>query len=233
MKLHTGTLYSHIILLTIILVAYSTKANSQTLKNVTNEGPAKPSKSSHCRNDKIKCADYPLAVRITAPIGHILIVDAAMYFTMAGIWPTAFSPAQSNRSQFKKTWTSPPHWDRHGSLFELDGDPWPINAVMHGLYGSEAWLTARNFGHNPAIAFIYSAGAAFTWEYLIEGWFQQPSAIDLMWTPFAGAVIGELRYQLLKIANKKISIKGLKITVMTIIDPIGQLERLIFRCQFE
>jgi hypothetical protein len=164
-------------------------------------------------------------------MAHILVVDGFMYLGMASIWPDAFAPSASSSSQFNRSWTSPPQWNRHGSLFELDGDPWPINALLHATYGSEAFLAARSFGHNPLVAFLYTAGATVTWEYLIEGWFQQPSAIDLMWTPFAGAVLGELRYQLLLLANKKISNKGWRITVMTLLDPLGQLERLIYKCK--
>ena len=115
-------------------------------------------------------------------------------------------------------------------FFESDGDPWPINAVLHPIYGSEAYLSARTWGHNPAISFLFAVTASLTWEYLIESWFQRPSLIDLTWTPFAGAVLGEFRYLLLQAASKKIDKKFPRVLVMTLLDPFGQLERAILKC---
>ncbi|MBN2802438.1 MAG: DUF3943 domain-containing protein [Deltaproteobacteria bacterium] len=179
------------------------------------------------------CSEYPPAVKALAPVARILIIDAAMYSGMAAIWPQAYAPSKSSSAQLKKSWNQAPYWNRHSTFFELDDDPWQINGILHGVYGSEAYIAARTWGKGPVPSFFYSLFASLTWEYMIEGFYQQPSAIDMMWTPVAGTVLGELRYQLLVIAHRKISKKAARITVMTLIDPIGQLERLICGCRFK
>ncbi len=177
------------------------------------------------------CETCSPAVQTLVPVARILVVDAGMYAGLAGIWPDAFGPRAARRAQFEESWTRPPYAEVSRSFFELDGDPWWINGPLHAVYGSEAYIAARDFGHSPAIAFVYATLASFTWEYLIESWFHRPSGIDLAWTPFAGAVLGELRFQLLHLADTRIDRRPLRILFMSLLDPLGQLERLILQCR--
>ncbi len=81
------------------------------------------------------------------------------------------------------------------------------------------------------VSFIYAAAAAFTWEYLVEAWYKRPSAIDLFWTPAGGALLGELRYQLYLLAKHRIAARVPRVLMMSLLDPLGELERLILGCE--
>lgn len=187
------------------------------------EGPPKCAEK-YCKGKKVG--------KIVAPIARILVVDALMYGGLVIIWPDSFAPSAGSSEQFAEAWTGPPRFDSSQTMFRTDGDPWPINAILHPMYGSEAYLAARTWGHNPALSFLFALGASFTWEYLIESWFQRPSLIDLTWTPFMGAALGEIRYLLLQVARKKISPKVPRVIVMNLLDPLGQLERALLGCEY-
>ena len=70
------------------------------------------------------------------------------------------------------------------------------NYGMHPWVGSEYYLLARNRGGTMLESCGYSALISAVWEYGAENFLQQPSARDLIVTPFAGTLIGELRYRL-------------------------------------
>ena len=83
---------------------------------------------------------------------------------------------------------------RDGPAF--DDDEWQWNYVAHPLWGSETYLRARAQGFNEIHSFLFSAGASFVWEFGIESWSQRPSIQDLIITPVAGMLLGELRFRL-------------------------------------
>ncbi len=80
-------------------------------------------------------------------------------------------------------------------------------------------------------SFLFSLVASAFWGYVIESWYQPPSAIDLLWTPVGGMFIGELRYQGYKAAQKGIAHKVPRTIVFILLDPLGELERLIMNCE--
>lgn len=164
---------------------------------------------------------------IVAPLSRVAVVELAMYTGLVAIWPDFYAPSHGSTKQFKKAWTMPPYFDSTKPIFLSDGDIWPINAVLHPIYGSEIYLVSRTWEHNPFMSFMFSASASVVWEYLVESWFQRPSLIDLLWTPLAGAALGEFRYFILKAASQKIDKKVPKVIIMTLIDPLGQIERAI------
>ncbi|MBK7976691.1 MAG: DUF3943 domain-containing protein [Deltaproteobacteria bacterium] len=97
--------------------------------------------------------------------------------------------------------TSPPSIDNFVSAFTnpptfSDGDNGLINYIFHPEMGAEIYLLVRNRSYSPWAGFAYSSVASVAWEYLFEGWVEQPSAIDLAITSTAGSLFGEARYQL-------------------------------------
>ncbi len=193
---------------------------SPCIAKTDTEGPPRPT----------TCDTLSGATRVKLPLARIVALDLAMYAGLVILWPYAFSPSEGSIEQFRESWTERPYMNYSKIFFELDDDPWAINTVLHGLYGSEVYLAGRTIGHSGLVSFLYAMFASVTWEYLVEGWFHQPSAIDLAWTPVAGAVIGELRFQLLRIIMMHVSSRMLRNILMTTLDPIGQLERAIMGC---
>ena len=142
------------------------------------------------------------------------------------LWPDAFDNVDPDRNwdTLKTSWSSPPQFDATRDFFEWDGNAWPQNLVVHGLMGSEFYLRYRETRHGPYVALAMSFAWSALWEYGVEGWFVQPSGIDLFWTPIGGMLIGEGRYQLYR------EILGMKPsrtrhTLLYLVDPLGQLER--------
>ncbi len=78
-----------------------------------------------------------------------------------------------------------PKWDTDRAIF---------NYAAHPLVGSEYYLLARNRGAEWWQGFLYAAAMSTFWEFFTEAYFERPSKQDLMITPVAGALIGELRY---------------------------------------
>lgn len=177
------------------------------------------------------CSLLSAPVRAMMPIARTVVLDTGMYIGLVALWPHAFSPSVGSRPQFAESWTRPPYMNPHKVFFEADDDPWVINGVLHGIYGSEVFLASRTMGHNGAISFLYALGASITWEYLIESWFHRPSSIDLVWTPVAGAVLGELRFQLVRLIQRRVSYRVPQQLFITLLDPLGQLERLMLGCR--
>ncbi|MBN2716723.1 MAG: DUF3943 domain-containing protein [Deltaproteobacteria bacterium] len=203
----------------ILVLVFLTIAPSYS-HGVEPEGPPRP-----------ECDTLSGATRAKLPLMRTAILDVGMYVGLMVLWPHAFLPTEGSRAQFRESWTQPPYMNGSRIFFELDDDPWVINTVLHGLYGSEVYLAGRTYGHNGFVSFLYAVFASFTWEYLVESWFQRPSGIDLAWTPFAGAVIGELRYQLIRLILRGVSTRVLRNILVTIIDPLGQMERAIMGCR--
>lgn len=85
-------------------------------------------------------------------------------------------------------------WTHRPVAHDVDNDF--VNYVLHPLAGSETHMIARNHGWRFGEAFFFDAFASFTWEYVFENVFEPPSKTDLMVTAPAGALFGELRYQL-------------------------------------
>ena len=55
------------------------------------------------------------------------------------IWPQAYDPTrfEQERAQLRLAYTRPPELRSGRSLLESDGDPAWLNAIGHGLFGSE------------------------------------------------------------------------------------------------
>ena len=181
---------------------------------------------------KDSCESIPCGSGWIVPITRVVALDAVKYGGLVVIWPDSFKPSTASQRLFVDNWSDGPEYRLDRGLFGSDGAPAYFNAVFHGLAGSETYLAARVWGHGVAASFFFSVITSFTWEYLVEGWFQRPSLIDLFWTPVAGVVIGEFRHWLLGVAHERISSRAGRVAVMSILDPLGQIERALLGCEY-
>ncbi len=178
-------------------------------------------------------ATYPLSEggplapspRWDIPVTHDLVLLLTLRTTEAWLWPNPFADvrlAVVGRA-YEQAFTVAPKWDASRAPFEWDGDRWQINVVGHGLLGSELYLRGRSceLGVAPSLALATTASAA--WEYLLEGSAVRPSAIDLVFTPLAGLLLGEARYRAL-LWSESLSPRP-RVIVRYLFDPFGQLER--------
>jgi hypothetical protein len=142
------------------------------------------------------------------------------------IWPDPFARTQYFGAHYEEAFTKPPIFDSSRRAFEWDGDPWYINTLGHGLFGSELYMRARTC-HLPWYgALAFAAASSAVWEYGFEGNGVRPSALDLVYTPLGGMLLGEARYVGWN-AAQKISAPALRGTVRAVLDPFGELERAV------
>jgi hypothetical protein len=134
----------------------------------------------------------------TVPVVHTAGVLLGMRLSLSVIWTDAYNPFPLSRSgrQFGYAYTNLPEFRSDRMLFESDGDPWVINVVGHGLFGSEVHSRVRQCGGSLIQAIAFTTASSIVWEYAIESFTKRPSAIDLMLTPVLGGLLGEGRFQL-------------------------------------
>ena len=89
-------------------------------------------------------------------------------------------------SNLEDAYSKAPVWDE---------DHWEINYIGHPYAGSLYYNTIRAQGGNPFQSFVFSAFISTSWEYLFEATAEIPSIQDLIVTPIAGSIIGELTHQ--------------------------------------
>lgn len=164
--------------------------------------------------------------RLSVPILHAAGLLTVMRASEAYLWPQPF--AETDRFKiaihYQEAFSRPPLWDGSRPLFEEDGDRWQINVLGHGLFGSELYLRARVCRLVPWQALLFTAGSSATWEYGFEASGVRPSALDLTFTPLAGLVLGEARFQTWR-AVRKLGSGPLRTTLSAVVDPLGELER--------
>lgn len=80
-----------------------------------------------------------------------------------------------------------PHWD---------GDKFFFNYVLHPYAGAAYFMSARSQGFSFWYSALYSfCISTFFWEYGVEAFMERPSIQDLIVTPVAGSILGELFYR--------------------------------------
>ncbi len=162
------------------------------------------------------------ALPVAHNVGMLLLVRAGC----SALWPDHFdiTEVSENARIFNRSWSEPPTFDLDQAPFEWDHDPWTINVIGHGLMWSETYLVYRRSGYAWWHSLLMTTAWSFAWEYLVEAWHKHPSGIDLLWSPVAGGLLGEGRYQLLRRIKRMDRSAGRHI-LLYLIDPIGQLER--------
>ncbi|MCK4829622.1 DUF3943 domain-containing protein, partial [bacterium] len=92
-----------------------------------------------------------------------------------------------------RAFTKPPAWDK---------DDWKMNYVGHPYAGSIYYNLIRSRGGTRFQSFLFNAFVSTGWEYLYEGFAEQPSTQDLVVTPVLGSFVGELSHQATKMMKK-------------------------------
>ncbi len=161
---------------------------------------------------------------LAVPIVHSLALMSVMRVGESFLYPDPFSRTQYFGAHYEEAFTRPPLFDGSRRAFEWDGDPWTINVLGHGLFGSELYLRARTC-HLPWYGSLaFAAAASALWEYGFEANGVRPSALDLVYTPVAGMALGEGRYLVWRAATRVAS-PALRQIVRAAVDPFGEVER--------
>jgi hypothetical protein len=157
------------------------------------------------------------------PVAHAGGVLLGMRISLGLLWPEAYDPTRfaGQRDQLRLAYTRPPELRRDRTLLESDGDPAWLNGIGHGLFGSEVYGRTRQCGHGALAAFLATAATSVVWEYGLEAPHKRPSAIDLVWTPVVGGVLGEARFRL----HRSLRARGSAPWLLFVVDPFGEAER--------
>ncbi|MBU8898025.1 DUF3943 domain-containing protein [Corallococcus sp. H22C18031201] len=163
------------------------------------------------------------------PVLHTTGLMLVMRGSLSVLYPRDFDPTRvkENLRHLRDSYSHPPEFRAHAPAFEWDGDPWVLNTVGHGLFGSEVYLRTRQCGHGVLPSLLTAAIASTLWEYGVEAWHKRPSAQDLVWTPLAGALLGEGRFRLhhwLATSGGEPP-GGARTVLMFVVDPLGEAER--------
>ncbi|HSM93537.1 MAG TPA: DUF3943 domain-containing protein [Anaeromyxobacteraceae bacterium] len=161
--------------------------------------------------------------RWTVPAAHAGGFLLGMRLTVSVAWPSAYDPTRwrEERDQLRLAFTRPPELDPHRRLLESDGDPWWLNGFGHAYFGAEIYGRTRQCGWGPLAAVLATAATSVAWEYGLEAPYKRPSAVDLVWTPLAGALLGEGRYRL----HRWLARRGASPWLLIVVDPLGEGER--------
>lgn len=158
---------------------------------------------------------------------------AMLLLTRPPNWHKADNSVIPRWSTFRRNWSRPPVWDPEGlggggalGWLQADGDGWATNTVAHALQGSELYLQSRRRGFGAGTALGITALGSTTWEYGFEAWNEHPSAIDLVYTPVAGLLLGEARWQALKL-TEGIETTWLRVACAFLLDPLGSVVDVI------
>lgn len=160
------------------------------------------------------------------PSLHALGLMTVMRSSEAYLWPEPFANAARFGYHYSQAFSRPPLWDGSRPLFEADGDRWQINVIGHGLFGSELYLRARACRKPLWQALLFTGAASTLWEYGFEANGVRPSGLDLVYTPAAGLLLGEGRFQLLELARRMAPSTG-RTALRAVVDPLGELERFL------
>jgi uncharacterized protein DUF3943 len=140
-----------------------------------------------------------LAYRATPGFGHMFLKAwvpvTTAEFVLLGVtaslpkswtgWSAHF--VRDGINHLERAYTRPPAWD---------DDWWVHNYVGHPYGGSLYYNSVRSQGATPAQSFLMSAVFSTQWEYFFEAFAEQPSIQDLIVTPVAGSLLGELTHLL-------------------------------------
>jgi hypothetical protein len=167
--------------------------------------------------------------QLSSDTGSILAL-AAGTITFLYFMPESVSkwPREKKDMSLGKLWgryddsvTKGPVWDR---------DKPEINYIGHPYFGAAYYTHAmeKNFTRLESLSYSFMMSACM-YEYGLEAFFEYPSIQDLIVTPVAGAVVGELFISLMNTIRSNgeqvLGSKALGSVCMFILDPIsGTLE---------
>lgn len=166
----------------------------------------------------------PARANLAVPALHNFALMSVMRGVESYLWPDPFSRPQHFAAHYEEAFTKPPIFDARKPAFQWDGDSIEINVLGHGAFGSELYMRARQCHLGMAGSLAAAAISSTLWEYAFEGNGVRPSAQDLVFTPLAGLVLGELRYLGYQAASK-IARPVTRQVLQAVLDPLGEIER--------
>lgn len=124
--------------------------------------------------------------------GKIILLGEVATMAFFYMMPESFSNWNKNfyknpSYHWKKAFTMPPKWD---------DDPIIVNYVQHPLAGAIYYNGMRSQGATKLQSFLFSLAESTFFEYFIESVAERPSTQDLIITPLAGSIIGEIENKL-------------------------------------
>ncbi len=161
---------------------------------------------------------------VVVPAVHGLALMTVMRAVETVIWPEPFARPELFAESWKRAFTEPPLFDRRQPFMRWDGDPLLVNAGGHALFGSELYMRARTCRFPWGGALAFAAATSALWEYGFEANGVRPSALDLVYTPVSGLLLGEARFQLWRLAGG-IGSRTWRSVTRAVLDPLGETER--------
>ncbi len=166
----------------------------------------------------------------TADNNHSLVQDTkylgaltgAMLGLMQTLPPEVAGWTETNESFFA-VWEKNVH-----SLPHMDKDSWLWNYVAHPIAGASYYRVCRDKGYKFGQCYLYSfLVSALLWEYGFEAAVERPSTQDLIITPTAGAILGEIMTVLAKEIRahdgRVLGSKALGTTLLGMLNPMGTM----------
>lgn len=167
--------------------------------------------------EKISIKDFPIWIHLQPPLqsgwqvegssdylagnrtfGHkawraakIILIGELATMAFFAVMPEDFS--NWNKNFYKN---AVPHWkNAFTKPPKMDDDPILVNYIQHPLAGAIYYNGVRSQGATPLQSFLFSCAESTFFEYFIESVAERPSIQDLIVTPIAGSLIGELQNQ--------------------------------------
>jgi len=100
----------------------------------------------------------------------------------------------------------------------IDKDLFVVNYVGHPYQGSFYYNALRSQGTTVLQSSLYCLANSTLWEYVFEGGTEQPSIQDLIITPIAGSILGELTH-VLTIKMSKNGFRWYEAVIVCLINP--------------
>jgi len=125
--------------------------------------------------------------KVGVAMGYTIGYEAAIYGLLYVLpedvskWNSASK--RNFGSNYKRTFTQ---------AMVLDKDRWYVNYLGHPYQGTFYYNSMRAQGAEMWQSSMFAFANTFVWEFLLEGAVEQPSVQDLLVTPIAGTLLGEL-----------------------------------------
>ena len=111
--------------------------------------------------------------------------------------------------------------------FQSDYDHFSTNWLGHPTHGSFFYNAARSNGFSYWQSIPFTMGGSLIWEYFGETY--PPSIIDFYTTSLGGIYLGEMTHRFSELIRNKAKNKLLKHIAISILNPVGQINSLIYK----
>ena len=145
--------------------------------------------------------------------GYDIVILSALVFA-----PESISKWENRKEKFKFSSIMNQYKDAYTKPPVIDKDLFITNYAGHPYQGAFYYNTMRSQGSSILQSSLFCLGQAVLWEYGWEACVEQPSIQDLITTPLAGILVGELSH-VATIAMSKNGFRWYEIIAVCIINP--------------